>query len=446
MPQSLLAAQTDIRFDENSELLTLNLRDVEIAEVMEMLSRKHRLNILLGSGVAGSLSLNLYDVGLTEAINAIANAAGFAVDRRGSTYFVVQHSEVGKYGYSTVTDVKSFQIHYADPSSVATLLQPYLSSYGTLTAIPERKLIIVEDEPGTVRRLEALIKEVDQQPQQILIEAKILEVTLNDEESYGVDWAKLFQSDGGSGQVGVQGLAGTGNSGSTGLFFDLTTPNVEVTLTALEQQGRVQTLSTPTLLALENQEASVIIGDRRGYQVTTTINQVTTESIEFLESGVILRVSPSIDTNGRVMMNIHPEVSTGNVDNFGIPSQTTTEVTTSLLVPDGETVFIGGLMKHSAVQNRNSVPVLGRVPLVKHLFSSQENTNVNTETVVLITPRIINSFTGGRNATEVANVSRVDREVTHRKIGLDERAQRYDCVTREVNGLFEEQCRVVEEQ
>ncbi|MGI9324249.1 MAG: type II secretion system protein GspD [Pseudomonadales bacterium] len=444
VPPSLHAAAPQISYDADRELLSLNFRNVDIAEVMEMMSRKHRINILLGSGVQGSLSLNLYDVSIAEAIHAIANAAGYAVDRRGTTYFVVPHSEVGKYGHSTVTDVKSFEIHYADPSAVATLLQPYLSSYGQLTAIPERKLIVVEDEPGTVRRLAALIREVDQMPQQILIEAKILEVTLNDEESFGLDWAKLFDSDGGSGTVGTQGLSGPGSSNSNGLFFDLATPNVEVTLNALEQQGRVQTLSTPTLLALENQEASVIIGDRRGYQVTTTINQVTTESVEFLESGVILRVSPHIDTNGRIMMNIHPEVSNGTVDSFGVPSQTTTEVTTSLVVPDGETVFIGGLMKHTAAQSRSSVPLIGRVPMVKHLFSSQEQTNVNTETVVLITPKIVDNFTNARNVAEVDQVDRVQVEVDHRKRDLERRAARYDCVSEERNGLFEEVCELVE--
>ena len=103
--------------------------------------------------------------------------------------------------------------------------------------------------------------------------------------------------------------------------------------------GRVRTLSTPKLLALEHEEAEVIIGDRIGYRVTTTINQVTTESIEFLESGIILNVQPYVDRNGRIMMDIHPEVSTGTITNDGMPNQTTTEVTTQLLADDGQTIF-----------------------------------------------------------------------------------------------------------
>ncbi len=435
-------ADAQIDFNPDSNLISLNLRNVDIAEVMEMMSRKHRMNILLGSGVQGTLSLNLYDVGLSEAINSIANAAGFAVDQRGATYFVVRHDEVGKYANSSITDMQSFQIHYADPASVANLLQPYLSSYGKLTAIPERNLIVVEDEPGTVRRIAQLIGEVDKQPKQILIEAKILEVTLNDEESYGIDWAKLFNSNDGTGTVGTRGLAGAGGSGSSGFFFDLATPNVEVTLTALEQQGRVQTLSTPMLMALDNQEASVIVGDRRGYQVTTTINQVTSESIEFLESGVILRVSPHIDTNGRIMMDIHPEVSTGTVDSFGIPSQTTTEVTTSLLVPDGETVFIGGLMKHNTNNTKQGVPGLGRVPGLKYLFGSQEHTNVNTETIVLITPRIVTQADSSIAPQKLAKVQRAQQQAGHARTSIEQQVQKFDCVASRHNGLFQEVCTV----
>jgi type II secretory pathway component GspD/PulD (secretin) len=103
----------------------------------------------------------------------------------------------------------------------------------------------------------------------------------------------------------------------------------------------VHTLATPKLLALENQQAITSIGDQTGYKVTTTINQVTTESIQFLESGVILRVTPSIDERGRILMKIHPEVSTASVNN-SIPSKNSTQVNTTLIAEDGQSIFIGG--------------------------------------------------------------------------------------------------------
>ena len=152
----------------------------------------------------------------------------------------------------------------------------------------------------------------------------------------------------------------------------------------------MRTLSSPNLLAVEDQESSVIVGDRRGYSVITTINQVTTESIEFLESGVILRVTPSVDAAGKVLMDIHPEVSNGVIDPLtGIPSQTTTEVTTRMIVPDGQTIFVGGLIKHRIEESRKGVPIISKIPGLGRLFSSRENNKTNTETIVLITPTIL---------------------------------------------------------
>jgi type II secretory pathway component GspD/PulD (secretin) len=175
---------------------------------------------------------------------------------------------------------------------------------------------------------------------------------------------------------------------SPGLFFSVLNKNLELFLNALDTKGRVHTLSTPKLLALENQEASVIIGDRIGYKVTTTINQVTTESVQFLETGVILRVTPSVDAGGRVLMKIHPEVSSGSIS-AGVPSKKSIEVTTQLLADSGQAILIGGLIKNTSSYKRNGVPVLGDLPGIGRLFSSDEDLSLSTETVVVITPRIL---------------------------------------------------------
>ena len=139
-------------------------------------------------------------------------------------------------------------------------------------------------------------------PDQIFIEAKILQVTLTDSDVYGINWARLFNYDSGEGSFGVTGLPSPGS----GLFFSLLTPNIDVALEALETQNRVRSLSSPKLLALEGQKASVVIGERQGYRVTTTINQVTTESIEFLESGDQLCSTAECDRQRQNRPYAHP--------------------------------------------------------------------------------------------------------------------------------------------
>ncbi len=406
------------------EPISLALREVALSEVMAMLSRQQRVNILLGESVTGKVSVNLFDVSVDQAVRAIAQAAGYAVEYRQHTYFIVSRAEAGKYAPDGLTQMASFDVSYASLGGLEQTLRPYLSSYGKLNLLPDRRLLVVEDTPPFLARIGEILASLDRPPRQVLIEARILEVTLDENQNYGVDWRNLFDSDDGSGSFGLTGLATPESSTRAGFVFDLTTPDVEVLLDTLKEQGRVRTLSTPTLLALENQEASVIVGDRRGFQVTTTINQVTTESIEFLESGVILRVTPSIDTNGAIMMSVHPEVSTGSVDANGIPSQVTTEVNTQLLVPDGQTVFIGGLIKNTITETRRSVPVLGEVPGLRRLFSSERRESVNTETIVLISPKLVGGYDEGWNQDVAREVDEFADQVRRREAAVERALER----------------------
>lgn len=364
--------------------ISLSLQKANIEEAMQMLSQQQRVNVLLGPGVEGEVSLNLYDVPVDHAIRAIASAGGFVVEKRQRSYFVMRAEDAGKYS-SGATEVRSYSVRYSNPNDVEGVVRNHLSSLGKVKVLSDRRMLIVEDTHEFQHRIQQLLTELDKRPRQILIEAHILQIQLDDGDSFGFDWSKLFNSDGGSGSFGVQGFNGTG---STGLFLQLNTPDIQVALNALRNETRVRTLSTPKLLALENQEASVIIGNRLGYKVTTTINQVTTESIEFLESGVILKVTPSIDDSDRILLDIHPEVSDGDLPG-GIPRQNTTEVTTQVLVGNGQTVFIGGLLKQKDSDSSNRVRGLSRVPLLGKLFGSEESSFSNTETIVMITPRIV---------------------------------------------------------
>jgi len=371
--------------------ISMTMKDADLADVMDMISREQRVNIFVSSDSNEQVSFSLYDMKLPDAIRAIANAAGLAAEHYQGNYFIVDRDDAGKYAPDSLTRVETFQLQYVKVDEMQSLLEPYLSEYGEITLFTEKNIFLVEDTPEFLRRTAALVREIDRKPTQILIEAKILEVTLTDEDSYGLDWTKFFSAQDGEGEFGVQRLA---DPTSPGLFFSFANDNITAALNALTSQGRVRTLSSPKLLAVEGQESSVIVGDRRGYSVTTTINQVTTESIEFLESGVILRVTPAVDESGQVMMDVHPEVSTGIINPLtGIPSQTTTEVTTRMIVPDGQTIFVGGLIKHNIEESKNGVPVLGRIPGVGRLFSNREYTSTNTETVVLITPTILTTDT-----------------------------------------------------
>lgn len=379
----LLLLSTTPAFADANKVININVLDMDIAEVMAMLSNKEQVNILVNNGVSGRISLNLYDVKVKDVIKAAARAGGYAAELIGNTYHIVNPEDVGSRHKSNLTRVMTYHVRYSDPEKVKSIVEEYLSDYGQVSVLLDRNMLVVEDTPEHISRVKMILGSIDKMPNQILIEAKILEVALSDSNSYGINWSKVFS--GGETTLGVQGLS----SPASGLFINQITDTLEAALTALYANNDVRTLSSPNLVALENTEASVIIGDRQGYKVTTTINAVTTESIEFLESGVILNVLPRIDADGNVMMQIHPEVSTGAISADGIPSQTTTEVTTQILTGDGQPVFIGGLIKNNITDGRQSVPILGDIPLLGALFSSKSHASNNTETIVLITPYVI---------------------------------------------------------
>jgi type II secretory pathway component GspD/PulD (secretin) len=359
---SWAASPIDVR-GSDSGLISMVVRDTPIEEVFEMLSRKERVSILVTKGVEGPVSVNLFDVSLDRAVGAIAESGGYVAERRRGGYVILARKEAGLEAAPANTIVRALKVQYSDATAVSEILANHISRYGEINVFEQRKLIVIEDLPEFV---------------------KILEITLDENDAFGIDWSKFFSYDGGTGTFGTQGLSG----GTAGIFFDLMTPNIEVALDALSEKGRVRTLSTPSLLAVEHEPAEVVIGDRLGFRVTTTINQVTTESIEFLESGVILRFTAAVDRMGRILLEVHPEVSTGLISD-GLPSQTTAEVTTKLLTEEGQKVFIAGLIKDRSTQGRSGVPWLMDVPVVGRLFSRNETITVDSETVVVISAHVV---------------------------------------------------------
>lgn len=392
--------------------LSIVARDTPISEIYEMLSRKEQISVLIGRGVEGSVSVTLFQVTLDQAMRSIAEAAGYVAERRQDFYVILTREEAGLESASGNTIVRTLKVEYSDPEAIANILGKHQSRYGEITVFPDRRMLVVEDLPDFIRRIERIVAEVDREPEQVLIEAKILEITLDDSDVFGIDWKKLFTADRGDGSFGVRGQT---SDATGGLFFELVTPNVEAALNALSERGRVRTLSTPSLLALEYEEAEVLIADRLGFRVTTTINEVTTESVEFLESGVILRFKASVDRLGRIRLEIHPEVSTGTISD-GLPSQSTAEVTTKLLVEEGQKIFIGGLLKDSQTQTRSGVPVLQDIPFVGRLFSRREDVNVSTETVVVVSAYVASRARHEAIQEKTETLSAVEEELDQNRV------------------------------
>jgi type II secretory pathway component GspD/PulD (secretin) len=370
--------------------LSYVFRDTPIVELFEMIARKERINIVVGRGVSGNVAVNLYNLPVRQAIYAIAEAGGYTVTMRDNGYFINDPKSVRVQSAPGQMEVRSMQVLYSDPKAVGDILARHVGPGGSVTLVEGRRMLVVEDTPDGLKRIARLLQEVDSQPRQILIEAKILEITLDNSENFGIDWTKIFSANG----VNRFGTTGLAARGTPGFIFNFVNDNVEVFLSALSNKGRVRTLATPRLLTMENQEAITNIGDKLGYKLTTTINNVTTESVQFLETGVILRVTPSVDGAGRIFMKIRPEVSSGSVS-AGIPSKKTTEVSTQMVANNGQAILIAGLIKTSSNTRRMGIPVLGDIPGIGRLFSNNDEVGSKSETIVIITPRIVPATANG---------------------------------------------------
>jgi type II secretory pathway component GspD/PulD (secretin) len=382
-------------------------RDTPIAELFEMISRHERINIVLGKGVSGNVAVSLYDMTPRQAIYAIAEAGGFQVIPRDNGYMIVSPAQAASEGPPPgPMEVRALKVLYSEPQVVADILGKHVGRGGKVTVMAGRRMVVVEDSPEGMQRMIALLREIDTQPRQVMIEAKILEITLDDTETFGIDWTKVLSANGVN-RVGIQGLT---SSTAPGLFFNYVNKNVDVYLNALSNKGRVRTLATPKLLTLENQEASTNIGDKLGYRLTTTINNVTSESIQFLETGVILRVVPTVDADGRIALRVRPEVSSGSVLG-GIPSKKTTEVSTQLVAEDGQSILIAGLIKASSGKRRNGMPLLGDIPVLGNLFANREEISSSTETIVLITPRLVTTHPNEEDERTIERVERTGKEI-----------------------------------
>lgn len=381
---------TKVDLIEGEERLSINVQDTDIKSVLKALSAKKRLNIVANQDVTGKISVNLYNLPLKDVLDAIITLNGFSYIQKDNIIFVTKKVDDTEESFLGA-EVMMYKLNYVDIDEVEKVIEKLLSKTAKVTVYKPEKILIVEDIPDNLSNVGKVIGTLDVPPKQVLIETKILEIRLNDDTKLGIDWSDAFSGFLDlSGSISSQGFAGRAATASQGFFTNATSRDFNIFFDALQTRSDVNALSSPRLLALDNKEARIIIGGRLGYTVTTTNDGVSLESVEFLETGTQLILTPHITDDSRVIMDIHPEVSDGAIVN-GLPAKTTTEVTTSMMAPDGGTIFIGGLIRDRKEDVRARVPLLGAIPILGALFGKTTNITVRTEIVVLITPHIITS-------------------------------------------------------
>jgi len=255
--------------------------------------------------------------------------------------------------------------------------------------------LIIRADAAEFDAIEKIVRQMDVTPNQVLIEATIVEVTLNDTLKYGVEWA--FTS---GNQTFTQAATGVPAVSFPGFGFTYTVPNVNVALSTLGTLSKISVLSSPKLLTLDNSPASLEVGDQ--VPIVTQTSQSTDSSgapvistVQERDTGVILAVTPRIGSSGMVFLTVSQEVSdavpntTSSLDST--PTVEERKIQTTVAVQDGTTVALGGLMRRSQTSGNSGVPYLKDVPVLGGLFGAQNDTRERTELMVFLTPRVIRS-------------------------------------------------------
>jgi len=384
------------KYDHSQRLMNLSLIDTDIRDALSALAMDQEINIATAKEVTGKISIHLYQVTLEKALHAITLAGGFSYHKYGDVYYVykpklAQDPEIDRL------QTRIFKLKYADISKVKDILSTF-PGIRTIKFHEPSKTIFLEDTPETIKKIETIIAHWDTVPKQVMIEAKILEINLTDDMSLGVEWAAVL----GDVRVGTSSFSNAvlpqGEDVSpipetgSGLFFNVLTRSgsrqFAAAIDALQEKTKVNTLSTPKVLAIHGQPAKVQVGGQQGYAVTTTNLGVSTETIEFIDTGIVLEIVPYIDDDDNVLLNVKPSVTSAELE-AGIPVTRTAFVETWLLAKSGDTVLIGGLIQDNITRTRSEVPCLGNVPLFGLLFGQRGRNIDKVELVLLITPQIV---------------------------------------------------------
>jgi type IV pilus assembly protein PilQ len=411
-----------------SGVFDIHARDTDLRAVLTLLSNQGRKNIIATKEVSGKVSADLYGVTFKEALDAILRTTGFRYEERGNFVYVYTPEQYDKLKKDERRlQTKTFRLTYITAKDAQVLVTPALSQDAIIAITPSagigiapskvdtggnslatEDVLVIRDDEEHLAKVAEMLREIDVKPEQVLIEATILRASLSENTQLGIDFNILagidFEQLGGGtltpADIATPGVAPSagfstdfaGGVDKGGLSFGLITNNIAMFVRAMESITPTTVLANPKLLIMNKQRGEVLVGNRDGYITTTFTETNATQTVQFLETGTRLIVRPYIGKNGQIRLEIHPEDSSGSVSQVGnnaLPSQTTTEVTTNVMVRDGHTIVLGGLFRERTIAGRSQIPVLGNLPCVGALFRRTADNTQREEVIILITPRII---------------------------------------------------------
>ena len=439
----------------------IHVQNTDLAKVLQMLSIQSQRNIIVSKNVSGTVSADLYDVTFFEALDAILNSNGYGYVEEGAFIKVYTLEELRtKKEAARQLEYRRFELSYLNSTDASIFVTPLLSDKGSIAINGEvasgfkadesdggadnwasYSTMVVHDFSENIEEIARLIGELDTRPQQVLVEATVLQSALNEDNAWGVDWQILADVNftdftnplsavddllTGSGSGGTQpsdnqAFATRSNVGQTqrsgGLKIGVVSDDISVFLRVLDEVTDTTVVSRPRVLAVNRNRGQILIGRRIGYLSTTSTETSSTQTVQFLDTGTQLIFRPFVGKDGFIRMELKPSVSEGVIrdvtgsdgSTFTIPDQITQELLTNVVVKDGYTIVLGGLFREETTLTRRQVPILGDIPIIGAAFKGKDDTTRRSEITFLITPSIMKDevlIAEGERAGELVDETR----------------------------------------
>lgn len=393
--------------DTSQAKLTMNFKDADILNVLRLLSRQNNLNLVASKEVKGRVTVHFNEVSLDDALETILKANGYDYYIEKDIIFVKPIDMERNASLKS----KVFDLKYVDANDMKDALTPFLSKRGkmetlsrTKTGVTEEKrssLLIVNDLQHNVAMMDSIIRKIDVMIQQIMIEVRMYETTLGDDQKVGVGLptsitGKTFDArnpDDPATPTTFTAIAPLEDKLQNLIMGKLSVDRLLFSLNFLKTQTNSKLLSNPKLVTMDNQKAEISVGT--AIPVQTISRNASGDIITFTDKNVnvTLKVTPKINPDSMITLLIEPTIEdvigyVGNDDNRQpIISRRTAK--TQVMIRNNESIVIGGLLKENEVDTKEKVWLLGDIPLLGKLFTSNTKEKKKTDLLIFITPHIL---------------------------------------------------------
>jgi len=435
--------------------LTMDFQDADVRDVLHLLAIKSGINFIYGADVVGPISIHLDRVPFDQAFQTILTLKALVALPMGPRVIrVISSTTLLTEQSQAATFTRVFRLNYADAGEVRKPIDAIrlaAGRKGVSTVDSKTNALIITDTIEGLKEVEDLIPVLDKKPQQVDIETKIVEVSLDNETDTGISWAYAGSGGphdsykiggtssqtggttpgygGGSGTTSIpvmptggsgsssgssgSGSSSSGSSGSSGgsligtgvslnsipsgptpvglsFLTQQGTYLLSAQISALATQGRVKILSTPHIVTTNNEEARISVADQIPYTVTTVSNGISQSAVQFISAGVKLSVKPTVNADRRITLHVKPEVSNAVGTGSAVlpPTVNTRDADTTVVLRDGETIAIGGLIQENINKTVTGIPFLMSIPILGYLFKTISDRKQRTELIVFLTPKI----------------------------------------------------------